>query len=137
MDAVLYFMNNGCKWRNLSRDFHPYATVANFYYVAIRSGLWENIRAALVKIVRTTVGRNADPNYAIIGSQSVKTTEAAKEHGIDGGKTKGRKRHIVVNTMGNLLAVAVHAAKIYNTKSGILATGGVKDIHLFNDFVPM
>ena len=86
IDAVLYFVDNGCKWRNLPHDFPPYTTVANFYYAAIRSGLWEKIRAALVERVRTNAGRNADPSYAIINSQSVKTVSAAEERGIDGGK---------------------------------------------------
>jgi len=86
IDAVLYFVDNGCKWRNLPRDFPPYTTVANFYYAAIRSGLWEKIRAALVERIRTDAGRNANPSYAVIDSQSVKTTAAAEKRGIDGGK---------------------------------------------------
>ena len=61
VDAVLYFVNNGCKWRNLPHDFPPYTTVANFYYAAIRSGLWEKIRAALVERVRTQAGRKRRP----------------------------------------------------------------------------
>ena len=88
VNAVLYFVDNGCKWRNLPHDFPPYTTVANFYYAAIRSGLWEKIRAALVERVRTDAGRNAGPSYAIIDSQSVKTTSAAEERGIDEGKNK-------------------------------------------------
>lgn len=86
VDAVLYFVDNGCKWRNLPHDFPPYTTVANFYYAAIRSGLWEKIRAALVERVRTDAERKPGPSYAIIDSQSVKTTSAAEERGIDGGK---------------------------------------------------
>ena len=86
MDAVLCFVYNGCKWQNLPHDFPPYTTVANFYYAAIRSGLWEKIRAALVERVRTQAGRNAGPSYAIIDSQSVKTTSAAEDRGIEGGK---------------------------------------------------
>ena len=86
VNAVLYFVDNGCKWRNLPYDFPPYTTAANFYYAAIRSGLWEKIRAALVERVRTDAGRNAGPSYAIIDSQSVKTTSAAEERGIDGRK---------------------------------------------------
>ena len=88
VDAVLYFVDNGCKWRNLPHDFPPYTTVANFYYAAIRSGLWEKIRAALAERVRTQAGRNAGPRYAIIDSQSVKTTSSGEERGIDGGKKK-------------------------------------------------
>ena len=86
MDAVLYFVDNGYKWRNLPHDFPPYTTVVNFYYAAIRSGLWEKIRAALVELVRTDAERNADPSYAIIDSQSVKTASAAEKRRIDGGK---------------------------------------------------
>ena len=86
VDAVLYFVDNGCKWRNLPHDFPAYTTVGNFYYGAIRSGLWEKIRTALVERVRTNAGRNAGPSYAIIDSQSVKTVSAAEERGIDGGK---------------------------------------------------
>ncbi len=86
VDAVLYLVDNGCKWRNLPHDFPPYTTVANFYYAAIKSGLWEKIRAALVEKVRVAAGRTAAPSYAIIDSQSVKTVSAAEERGIDGGK---------------------------------------------------
>ncbi len=86
VDAVLYLVENGCKWRNLPHDFPPYTTVANFYYAAIKSGLWEKIRAALVEKVRVAAGRNTAPSYAIIDSQSVKTASAAQERGIDGGK---------------------------------------------------
>lgn len=66
VDAVLYFVDNGCKWRNMSHDFPPYTTVANFYHAAIRSGLWEKICAALVERVPTEAGRNVGPSYAII-----------------------------------------------------------------------
>ena len=88
VNAVLYFVDNGCKWRNLPHDFPPYTTVSNLYYAAIRSELWEKIRAALVEQVRTDAGHNAGPSYAIIDSQSVKTTSAAEKRGIDGGKNK-------------------------------------------------
>ena len=70
---------------------------------------------------RLKAGKAASPTYAIIDSQSVKTTDTAENRGIDGGKkVKGRKRHIVVDTMGNLLDVVVHAANLHDTKSGIL-----------------
>jgi len=73
--------DNGCKRRNLPHGFPPYATAADFYYAAIKSGLWEKIRAALVEKVRVAPGRKATPGYGIIGLQSVKTVSAAEEGG--------------------------------------------------------
>ena len=73
----------------MAKSAPRFSTIHNsvqLYYAAIRSGLWEKIRAALVERVRTDAGRNAGPSYAIIDSQSVKTTSAAEERGIDGGK---------------------------------------------------
>ena len=65
-------------------------------------------------------GRKCEPSYGIIDSRSVKTMYASEERGYDGGKkVKGRKHHIVVDTLGDLLAVKVHAANIHDTKSGI------------------
>ena len=69
---------------------------------------------------RLKVGRNEEPSYGIIDSQSVKTIYASEDRGIDGGKkVKGRKRHIVVDVMGNLLSIVVHAANIHDTVAGI------------------
>jgi len=61
VDAVWYLVDNGCKWRNLPHDFPSYTTVANFYYTAIKSGLWEKIHATLVEKVRVAAGRIATP----------------------------------------------------------------------------
>ena len=92
VNAVLYLVNNGCKWRNLPHDFPPCQTVASFYYAAIKSGLWEEIQAALVEITRKAAGRNPEPTYGIIDSQSVKTAGSGEERGIHGGKkNKGQE----------------------------------------------
>ena len=73
----------------------------------------------LLKKIRVKAGRKPTPSYAIIDSQSVKTMYASDERGFDGGKKiKGRKRHTVTDTMGNLLAVKVHAANIHDTVAG-------------------
>jgi putative transposase len=91
-----------------------------FFFRARNKGLWKKICDALVQMIRKKAGRKSSPSYGIIDSQSVKTVAASKERGIDGGKkVKGRKHHIVVDVMGNLLAVVVHAANIHDTKSGI------------------
>lgn len=77
-----------------------------------------------------SVGKEATPNYAIIDSQSVKTTSKSEQRGFDGGKkVKGRKRHILVDTIGNLLGVVVHAGNIHDTKAGILVVNKVMKIY--------
>ena len=120
VNAVLYLVKTGCQWRMLPNDFPPYSTVSSFFQRAKHSGLWLKINKELVKLTREKDGRKSTPTYALIDSQSVKTVLASEERGIDGGKKiKGRKRHIVVDTMGNLLAVIVHAANIHDTKAGI------------------
>jgi len=87
VDAVLYFfVDNGCKWRNLPHNFPPHTTVSSFYYAAIKSGLWDKIYAALVEKVQVVAGRNTVSSYAMIDSQCVKTTGAAVERSIDGEK---------------------------------------------------
>ena len=87
-NATLYLVDSGCKWRQLPHDFPPYSTVHSFYRRARLSGLWDKILEALVKLTREKAGRNSDPSYAIIDSQSVKTVEASEERGIDGGKNE-------------------------------------------------
>jgi len=120
INAVLYLVKTGCQWRNIPHEYPPHAVVWSFFRRARDNGLWDSIMDNLVKMTRIKDGRNASPSYALIDSQSVKTVSASEERGFDGGKkTKGRKRHIVVDTMGNLLAVEVHAANIHDTKSGI------------------
>ena len=77
-----------------------------------------------------SVGKEATPNYAIIDSQSVKTTSKSEQRGFDGGKkVKGRKRHILVDTIVNLLGVVVHAGNIHDTKAGILVVNKVMKIY--------
>ena len=65
VNAVLYLVENGCRRRNLPHDVPPHTTVSNFYYAAVRNGLWENIRAALAEKIRADAGRSAEPSYGI------------------------------------------------------------------------
>jgi transposase len=85
-DAVLYFVKTGCQWRHLPHDFPPYSTVHSFYRRARNSGLWDKILHHMVLKTRVEAGRNPEPSYAIIDSQSVKTVAASEERDIDGGK---------------------------------------------------
>ena len=86
VEAVLYLVDNGCKWRALPHDYPKWSTVKSFYYRAVASGLWERIMDALVKKTRKKAGRKAKPSYGVIDTQSVKTVYASDERGIDGGK---------------------------------------------------
>ena len=121
VNAVFYINKTGCQWRSLPNDFPSWSAVWSFYRRAELKGIWEKINDTLVKMTRKKAKRAADPTYSLVDSQSVKTTSASEDRGIDGGKKiKGRKRHIVTDTMGNLLAIKVHAANIHDTKSGII-----------------
>ena len=88
VNAVQYIVKTGCQWEFLPNDFPPYKTVNSFYIRAKKAGLWEEMRALLVKLAREKEGRNLEPSYALIDSQSVKTIYASEERGIDGGKKR-------------------------------------------------
>jgi putative transposase len=88
VDAVLYLNKTGCQWRMLPHDFPPYQTVHSFYRRARISGLWKAILDDLVNKVRVQAKRSEPPTYSIIDSQSVKTTSASDQRGIDGGKKR-------------------------------------------------
>lgn len=119
MNAVMYLVKTGCQCGNLPKDFPNWKAVSMFYYRAQKKGIWDEILKMLVKKTRKANGRNDDPTYALIDSQSVKMVYNSEKRGFDEKKTKGRKRHIVTDIMGNILAVHVHAANIHDTKGGV------------------
>lgn len=94
INAVLYLVDSGCKWRQLPHDFPPYTTVLNFYRKAVREGIWEKILKVLVKNVRVKSKKNEDPSYALIDSQSVKTVYSSEKRGYDGGKKQKAEKDI-------------------------------------------
>ena len=88
VNAVLYLVDNGCKWRNLPHDFPPYSTVHSFYRRARLNGLWDKILMHLVEVTRKKEKKNPNPCYAIIDSQSVITAYASEQIDYDGGKKR-------------------------------------------------
>jgi putative transposase len=113
INAILYMSRTGCQWRNLPHDLPAKSTVWDYFARFKNDGTWTKIVDALRRRVRAEAGRDPEPSVASIDSQTVATHHQGADSDVDGGKNvKGRKRHIVVCSMGLLLAVVVTAANL-------------------------
>ena len=127
VDAILYIGSTGCQWRQLPKDFPPYSTVQGYFYGWSQEGRFASINHLLVMQAREAAGREASPSAGVIDSQSVKTTESGGPRGYDAGKKiKGRKRHIVTDTQGFLLALRVHAANVQDVHGAVPLLGSLR-----------
>ncbi len=113
INAILYIVVTGCQWRMLPHDYPKWQSVYAYFKQWRDDGTWQRIHDTLRAEVRRRAGRHKHPTAGCLDSQRVKTTPVAGVRGFDGGKlVNGRKRHVLVDTMGLLLAVVVTAASV-------------------------
>jgi putative transposase len=118
VDAVFYVLRTGCQWRYLPKDFPPKSTVWRYFNEWRHNGTLDTIHDLLRKKVRTAEKPYAPRTTASVDSQSVDTTSGGEQRGRDNAKNvDGRKRHIVVDSMGLLLALLVTAADVDDAKA--------------------
>jgi transposase/transposase-like protein len=111
LNALRYMARSGCTWRAIPHDLPSWKVVAKTYYRWIADQTWDRLNASLRLHIRKKAGKKEQPTAALVDSQSVKTAGPGEEQGYNGGKKiKGRKRHILVDTLGMVLAVVVHTA---------------------------
>lgn len=112
INAIFYRLRAGCAWRLHPHDFPHWGTVYGYFRQWEADGTWEHLNQILREQVRLKAGENDQPSATCVDSQSVKKGGTGQEEGYDGGKKiNGRKRTILVDTMGLLLCAVVHSAQ--------------------------
>ncbi len=128
MNGIFYVVRSGCQWRLLPREYPPWKTVYHYFRAWRIDGIWEHLNTTLRERERTRQGRNPQPSGCIMDSQSAKTTSVGGIRGYDGGKKlSGRKRHLLVDTLGLVLTVTVHAADIQDRAAVSQVLAGMKE----------
>lgn len=129
LNAIFYLLRTGCQWRLLPREFPGWSTVYHYFRAWKNAGVWTCIQRSMYQQARGQAGRAACPSVVIMDGQSVKTTERGGIRGFDAHKrVTGRKRHILVDTLGLLMACRVEPADISDRKAAALLLGGLRPL---------
>jgi transposase len=127
VNAIFYLLRTGCQWRLLPREYPPRSTVYHYFSAWRARGVWTQLQWELHKRARLAAGRAACPTVVIMDGQSVKTTERGGSRGFDGHKRiKGRKRHILVDTLGLPITSRVEPANVSDRKAGYRLLGDLR-----------
>jgi putative transposase len=126
LNAIFYLLRTGCQWRLLPRDFPAWGTVYHYFRIWKNTGVWTCIQRTVYEQTRTQAGRATCPSVVIMDGQSVKTTERGGVRGFDAYKrVKGRKRHILVDTLGLPIAVRLEPADTSDRCAGARLLAGL------------
>ena len=119
LNGIFFVLRSGCQWRMIPRDLLPWDAAYRWYAAWRADGTWDLIHDALRAQVRVADGRDPAPSAGVLDAQSILTGEGGQARGYDAGKrTRGRKRHIVTDTLGLLLVVMVTSAPVQDRHGG-------------------
>lgn len=119
LNAMFYVVKNGCVWRALPHDFPAWKTVYHYFRLFRKTGLWEKLNTAIREAVREKEGREPQASAMIADCQSAKSAEGGEQRGFDGGKlVNGRKRNLLVDTLGLVVLAKVTAANLQDVHAG-------------------
>jgi transposase len=119
LNAIFYVLRSGCQWRMLPHDLMPWDAAYRWFHTWQKNGTWQAVHDALRDKVRVAAGRATGPTAAIMDAQSIKSSDGGEDRGFDAGKkTTGRKRHLIVDTLGLILVVMVTSASTQDPEGG-------------------
>src|SRR4051794_26035024 len=127
IDTISYVLVSGCAWRLVPHDLAPWSIAYQWFRAWAADGTWDRVHDLLRDRVRIVDGRDRQPSAAVLDSQSARSSEDGEQIGYDAGKrVRGRKRHLLVDTLGLLLHVVVHSASVQDRAGAKLVLTGAK-----------
>jgi transposase len=130
IDTILYVLVSGCAWRLVPHDLAPWDAAYRWFRYWSAMGVWDDIHHALRAQTRQADGRDPEPTAAVLDSQTAKSACGGEQIGYDAGKkTRGRKRHLLVDTCGLLLVCVVHSASVQDRAGAKLVLHSINEQH--------